>query len=671
MLYSERHFLEIFGAVDGTGALIQIPVASLSRVASSPVGVLASVGAAGGVTVTAAYTPALYPLQDRRILWASGWPQPPQLSRVMRAADTTIYIVDDGPTLSGLHWIGGEWVSLTHVATSAGEQSYTAVRAQRGTPARAHVWRQRDRAQAPRLLTHQPTAQGARCVLYRDTPAGRVDYYRGVVESVTVRGAEIQIAVGSAMAVLRGQGAELWEYAPDASRGGLLVQAGRVYGSADYIDDEVDFTGTPAWTTGPYLVRVWWGQAWVVCVGQLGAVIGDDGAFVNAVLQWGIGPAAYPLGGAPPNGIPADERRVPDRIQRLPVVRSQSSPGVPLPVSGVLIPMLTMQWPPGGGGLVGADLDLVRLNRTTADTPAPPESIPRAPGVLGGDDLFWPLPARGNELASWYGAGVAGPHGMALVAGVDGAITVLDWLDALAGVTPRTTADLRAEATDIAETATIRRVRIEVPGLVRQYRSILGDIVGTATSDVSHGMPWLSEADDATWITLTDVWSRPCVVVEVVLSRAAALAPGDTCRLSCPTIVGPDGARGVTDAPALCLSTSYDPLSPMAQCTLALAAYGAVMTLAVWGVSARVTAPSTGTAVAVAYFGGLTFLPGQSVEVCSPSGVAAATRTVGSIGAGTVTFTAAVTVTTGDILLLSAGSIPTPQLEFNSGQTYA
>ena len=586
----------------------------------------------------------------------------------VETTDTTIPLTAQPSGLSSgdLIWIGGEVVAYQ----SWSSPSITVTRAQLGTDTRVYPYTP---PQGLLLLDAPPSPIGARCTLSRvdvdaSSSASEEVVYRGVIVGVGEGGGEILLQVASQMQRVRD--AEWREMECFALAGGpVSVVDGPLGWSYDgpvlaWITPSV--YGVAASDIGGLAyayARVWSGDAWCVVTITDTFINGRDVSLdLGQIVQVGRGTVAYPLDQAPDVW---GDAVTPDRVQ---VLRTYSAK----PQIGTLLEsILTASAPLGYAvGLDASEVDSDGLSRITNALSGAGLSVPHS--VLG-SSIYWLPPLDGGTLLDILEPELTAA-GCAIVADSQGRISAIDWADALRAETALTVTDLRAPAVGWADswTSALRSMSVTAEGsggdTTEIVRSGIASSIGGSGITIGETTVMLAPHLDVLRlraISMVSIWELSCPSLTVSVARSLGVEVGDTLSVTVPTLVGPDGTRGVTNQTALVTEVTRHYTEGYDEAVIVLTSWGRTITSGVYAPSATVVSESGGVVTVEANdytvspaSDAAEFVVGDRVILCDETGARQDTTSpiasVTAIGTNTLTVTfSGATPSAGDVIVLA------------------
>lgn len=620
------------------------------------------VGASGSMTVGLVYDAGTQTLLDRRILWpGTNATDPPRLVNPLGPASTSMQLTQDFTVAAPFCvWFGGE---VVRIDSRTAPFLFAITRGVMGTTARAHVWQSGQTG--PVVLSQQPTPVGARVVVERNGDA----LYQGAVTSCAPDGSTISLSLTSAHGIVRQMPARRYVLETsffevvneDAPANTFFVDA-----ESRQLGGGVIFVGAPriAYTDGTTrLVRVWWDkETWSMheVVFGTSAVAVVIGTVQPAVLQWGVGPVAYPFDTIP-GALASNEARVAE-VELVPYTTDRTP-------TGLLTELLTAQFPPGPcmGLSSGVVDDLSVLDRALGSVllQAPYCDLSAATSLA---NVVWPGPVTDEKTAiDWLSRGLAEPLGCGLAVGDAGGIVAVDWTSAFDATSSVGELALREPVVGFREGLGVREITVthEDAGGERvvRYVSDFSQQVAQGGKSVEVRAGWLQHLLSTVllqrMLLLLYVWQQARPETTVVTSRAAALTVGQVFELTCSTLPGNDGTRGVTDLVAMVTARSTDAMGVTVTHSVVLTGYGTELQVGEWAPTVEVLfrAGSTyGVSTGDYYDGPVTdlFTVGQSVRLLNPDGtVKDGAGTITAVGATSISVVFSPVGATGDLIILS------------------
>jgi len=610
---------------------------SSPMIAGAQLGILEPIASSGGMVWELIGPPAeLQPLTRRDLDLPAGATAPVRLIEFCTNTDTSIVLDTAGLTTPQYVFIGGETMRLDS-ETSPGVYAVTRAIGSLGV-ARTHQWVYLTQPQ-PLVLARPSNPVGMR-VSVEDQSTNLV--YQGVLRSVSRTDHGCALDIVSMVGWLRERRQSPVDPQPQTGD----------YGTIGINTDErrVIYFRTFDDSWAPQRVRIWIGDAWIVCPvqtptlniqnDQYSWMVGAD----QPIVQWGKGETAYPLNSPPKELVDASSVSVwsssgttPTRVESL-WTTPQDTP------SNVLQALLTADWPPGQvAGMDPSDVgNLMALDAAygVGNMVPPYSNDPNA--------LWWPGGSKGTVmLADAISKNLMAPMLCALTADAFGRIMVIDWLRCLGAVDNIVEAELMRGLGAVADTQPVRIVRWEQSELggeqVLNFQSDLVSQVVGGGREIAVKPGWIQNAAGWMYDRLAAALqlyqlSVPTVTITMTLAKSVAinLEPGLVLGLTCSTVWNRQGLRGVIDMDGIVIGVSrrLGAEAGTVDAVLALTGYTVQANVGKWGPSATVVSVLGSTIT-------MTMDNGDAVDTWFTTGDAVAlTDAAGLVLDGTITVTA-------------------------------
>ena len=610
---------------------------SSPMIAGAQLGILDPIASSGGMVWELIGPPAeLQPLTRRDLDFPAGATAPVRLIEFCTNTDTSIVLDTAGLTTPQYVFLGGETMRLDS-ETSPGVYAVTRAIGSLGV-ARTHQWVYLTQPQ-PLVLARPSNPVGMR-VSVEDQTTSLV--YRGVLRSVSRTDHGCALDIVSMVGWLRERRQAPVDPQPQTGD----------YGTIGINTDErrVIYFRTFDDSWAPQRVRIWIGDAWIVCPvqtptlniqnDQYSWMVGED----QPIVQWGKGETAYPLNSPPKELVDASSVSLwsssgttPTRVESL-WTCPQDTP------SNVLQYLLTADWPPGQvAGMSSNDIgNLAALDAAygIGNLTPPYSNDPNA--------LWWPGGSKGTVmLADAISKNLMAPMLCALTADAYGRIMVVDWLRCLGAINSVIEVELMRGLGAVADTQPVRIVRWEQTELggeqVLNFQSDLVSQVVGGGREIAVKPGWIQNA--AGWMydrlaAALQIYqlSVPTVTITMTLAKSVAinLEPGQVLALTCSTVWNRQGLRGVIDMDGMVIGVSrrLGAEAGTVDAVLALTGYSVQANVGKWGPSATVVSVVGSTIT-------MTMDNGDDVDQWFTNGDAVAlTDAAGLVLDGTITVTA-------------------------------